>query len=72
MTKRNFLLHWVEHEKSFITSGPEWNTKSYFERKWDNITWVPTGENMPSDMCFQQTEMGQTFGDQSMQSWKKT
>ena len=23
MTKWNFMLSWVEHEKSFITSGPE-------------------------------------------------
>ena len=23
MTKWNFMLSWVEHEKSFITSGPD-------------------------------------------------
>ena len=25
MSKKNFVLSWVEHEKSFITSGPEWS-----------------------------------------------
>ena len=39
----------------------EWNTKPYFERKWDNITLATSGENMPSDTCFHQTEISLTF-----------
>ena len=29
MTKWNFMLNWIEHEKSFITSGPGCTHRSY-------------------------------------------
>ena len=38
---QNFMLSWVEHENSFITSGP------------DHMKWTTTSENVPSDMCVQ-------------------
>ena len=29
----NFILNWVEHEKSFITSGPGVAFKTYFAKE---------------------------------------
>ena len=38
MSKINFVLIWVEHEKSFMTSGP-----GYTHLFSDQIGWMPNG-----------------------------
>ena len=42
MSRKNFALNWVEHEKSFITSGPGYSQKQYLSSVSDTDREIPT------------------------------
>ena len=39
MGKKNFMLSSVEHEKTFITSGPDWLKAAHSKQWLDNTTY---------------------------------